>query len=613
MTHMNDKKWNWQQDDWPKFNFDNNLFHDMEFQFIKNSGFFLGMHQYIDADDQLLFTINIMSDEAFESSEIEGELLNRNSLQSSIRRNFGLSTDNKNIKAQEIGIANLMYDLYKDFASPLTHNQLFNWHSMIMGGKDNLQNIGSYRQHAEPMQIISGKLYDPKVHFEAPPSDQVKAEMDRFIEWFNSTKLPALTKASIAHLYFESIHPFEDGNGRIGRAIVEKSLSKSISFPILIALSQAINSNKKTYYNQLEKHSKSNNINEWISYFSKTILDAQINSINLTNFIINKMKFYDKFNNKLNDRQLKVVKRIFDEGIKGFNGGFSASNYIRITNTSRATATRDLNDLVSKNAFIQTGSGKGTRYSLINSENIFANKDLHSIKYESVNHKSFEEKIEEVKEAISIKLPQDPKKEIADITNEIKMLIDAEVQVNIKETHIYLSKSSLESMELSIKNLENSILRAREEIITSLQQCLDKEQIELCDKLIAKENYEDLNITLSGYLNKKQVKGLKIFGMMSENTKGRMATLTGARKHTGNILEKKDEIKRYTQSVVRHKEDISKTKLNLERNAKQSELRKEKINKLMNRLKTLQPTSKMDEKIQDHFGFENNSGGFRMG
>jgi Fic family protein len=356
--------WNWQQKDWPEFVFDSSLFQEMERHFLKNSGFFLGIYQHIDQDSKQSFMIDILSDEALQSSEIEGEILNRESLQSSIRRNFGLSTTQINAKASEIGMAELMFDLHESFAPPLTHDLLFKWHKMLMKGRNDLQNIGGYRKHKEPMQIVSGKWHEPSIHFEAPPSEIIEYEMERFIIWFNNTSLPSLIKASISHLYFESIHPFEDGNGRIGRVIVEKSLSQSINQPILIALSQTINSKRETYYDMLERSNKSNYINDWIKYFAQVILDAQNNSINLTEFIVKKVKFFDKFKSNLNNRQLKVVERVFREGLHGFKGGLSAENYIRITGTSRATATRDLQDLIHQNAFTKTGTGKGTRYQI---------------------------------------------------------------------------------------------------------------------------------------------------------------------------------------------------------------------------------------------------------
>jgi Fic family protein len=194
--------------------------------------------------------------------------------------------------------------------------------------------------------------------------------MNRFITWFNDaapqgkTPLPALVRASIAHLYFVSIHPFEDGNGRIGRAIVEKSLAQSLGKALPLALSQTLCTNRKSYYHALQASNKSNRIDLWIDYFSDVILEAQAQAIRLVEFLIEKAKFYDQFRSQLNERQSKVIERMFGAGLGGFRGGLSAENYIRITGASRATATRDLVNLVQKIALTKSGSGKGTRYQL---------------------------------------------------------------------------------------------------------------------------------------------------------------------------------------------------------------------------------------------------------
>ncbi len=196
--------------------------------------------------------------------------------------------------------------------------------------------------------------------------------MTRFITWFNDTApgaktpLPALTRASIAHLYFVCIHPFEDGNGRIGRAIAEKSLAQNLGQPSLIALAYTIERKPKDYYAALERNNKDNAIAGWMKYFAGTILEAQINTTKRVDFYVAKAKLYEKLRGLLNDRQEKVLARIFREGIDGLKGGLSAKNYISITKTSRATATRDLarHHLVEKGALTKTGELRHTRYRL---------------------------------------------------------------------------------------------------------------------------------------------------------------------------------------------------------------------------------------------------------
>jgi Fic family protein len=309
-----------------------------------------------------------MSTEAINTSEIEGEILDRNSVQSSIRRNFGLATDNRRIPPAEQGIAQMMVDLYRTFNEPLSHSKLFAWHKMLTSGRRDLSDIGRYRTHAEPMRVVSGTVHKPDIHFEAPPSKEMTAQMERFIAWFNASAtdaknpLPALTRAGIAHLYFVCIHPFEDGNGRIGRAVSEIALAQSLGQPTLLALSHTIQSARKDYYRNLELSNKDLGITDWLQYFAQTILDAQKYSQRLIEFLIAKVHFYDRLRGQLNDRQDKAVTRMFVEGLEGFKGGLSAENYISITGTSRATTTRDLQDLVEKGALVRTGERRHTRY-----------------------------------------------------------------------------------------------------------------------------------------------------------------------------------------------------------------------------------------------------------
>ncbi len=364
------KQWNWQQADWPNFHFDSSKLEALEAEFLRKSGEFSGSLRHVTEGDKEQITIEVISEEAVHSSEIEGEILNRESLQSSIRRNFGLATDNRKIPPAEQGISEMMVGLYREFDALMCDELLFRWHLSLMNGRRDLARIGCYRNGSYPMQVVSGPLHDPKVHFEAPPSSDVPAEMKGFVQWFAQTSpkgkkpLPILTRAGIAHLYFVTIHPFEDGNGRIGRAVAEKVISQGLGHAALIALSRTINRGRKTYYEQLERSNKGNEITEWLIYFAQTVLDAQAHSQELVEFLIAKTKFYDRLRGQFNERQDKVIARMIREGPCGFKGGLSAENYIALTSTSRATATRDLQDLVEKQALIRTGTLKSTRYHL---------------------------------------------------------------------------------------------------------------------------------------------------------------------------------------------------------------------------------------------------------
>lgn len=367
-------RWNWQQPDWSEFTFNSAGLESLERRFLLRSGEFIGAFKHVSQDDRDMLKIEMISDEALKTSEIEGEILNRDSVQSSLRRQFGLAGDTRQVSPAEQGIARMMVDLYETFANPLTHQTMFAWHDMIMSGRKDVHMIGGYRTHAEPMQVVSGSIHDPKIHFEAPPSAGMAAEMDAFVAWFNRTApggthpLPYLTRAGMAHLYFVSIHPFEDGNGRIGRALAEKSLAQSLGQPTLIALAFTIERARKAYYEMLERSNKANEITAWLTYFAQTVLEAQSNTLRRLEFYLAKARLYDALRGELNERQEKALTRMFREGIDGFEGGLSAENYVSITKATRATATRDLQDLVKKGALIRTGQLKHTRYHLNISE-----------------------------------------------------------------------------------------------------------------------------------------------------------------------------------------------------------------------------------------------------
>lgn len=302
--------------------------------------------------------------EGLENSKIEGEILDRERLQSSIKLKFGLNSPLKQENNKESGMAKLLCNVYKFFDKPLTHEMLWLWHSWLFTDQPQIEDRGKYRTHVEPMQIISRRYDSHKVFFEAPPSKKIPEEMKVFVNWFNSSSASEsiLGKAAIAHVYFESIHPFEDGNGRIGRVLVEKILSQGVKRPILIAVSKVLEKRKKEYYTALERCNRTLEIGHWVEFFSEVILQAQEESMSLLYFLIEKSKMLTALSGEINQRQEKVLLRMFAEGLSGFKGGLSAENYIAITKTSRATATRDLTDLVQKKALIKTGELRHTRY-----------------------------------------------------------------------------------------------------------------------------------------------------------------------------------------------------------------------------------------------------------
>ena len=362
--------WNWQKPDWPDFSWDQALLRKAEEHFLIGSGMFVGTIKHLDAADQERLTIEAISLEALTTSEIEGEILDRASVQSSVRKQLGVATDDRQVGAAEQGIAEMMVDLYLSFAEPLSDEKLFRWHQMLVKGRKDLKDLGRYRRSDKAMQVVSGAPYAPKVHFEAPPSSRVPEEMKQFLVWFNRTApdgtdpLPALTRAGIAHLYFVSIHPFEDGNGRIGRATSEKALAQCLGQPTLTALAATILIRRSTYYDALETANKDTEVTSWLSWFAGIVIEAQYRTAARVEFLLDKTRLLDRLRGRLNERQEKALLRVLREGPEGFKGGLSAGNYIRITGTSSATATRDLADMVAKGALSRVGERRHVRYHL---------------------------------------------------------------------------------------------------------------------------------------------------------------------------------------------------------------------------------------------------------
>jgi Fic family protein len=367
-------RWNWQDPDWPRFRFRPSLLADREGLFLRQSGVVVGTVRHVPNEERLLLVIEHISTEALKTSEIEGEMLDRDSVQSSLRRQFGLQCESGRSAPAEQGISELLADLYRRWADPLDDATLFRWHGWLLQGRTDLRTVGAYRKHPEPMQVVSGRIGAPKIHFEAPPSSSVAAEMTGFCQWFNATSpvgntpLPALARAGLAHLYFESIHPFEDGNGRIGRAIAEKALAQGAGQPSLTALSLLIQRRRTDYYLQLEAASSSLDVEPWLDWFANLTLAAQAHTLQGLEFLLANMRLWDRLRGQLNTRQEKVLSRLMRAGVDGFIGGLSASKYMALTGSPAATARRDLGHLVELGALRRTGRLKGTRYWLPHSK-----------------------------------------------------------------------------------------------------------------------------------------------------------------------------------------------------------------------------------------------------
>lgn len=362
---------NWQQADWPDFRYDLARLTGNLLAFAEHSGRVGGLLEGLPDGLETEAVLDLMISEAIKSSAIEGEALERDEVMSSIRNHLGLNPTLQPVKsALAAGAGELMVAVRSEFREPLTEQMLFAWHSMLLQGAPHIR-VGAWRFAGDPMQVISGRIDKPKVHFEAPPIANVPGEMARFIDWFNDTApqgsraIPhAPVRAALAHLYFESIHPFDDGNGRIGRAISEKALSQGLERPVVLSLSRTIEASRNAYYEALQSAQRNNEVTPWLIYFVETTLRAQLDAEAQIHFILKKAKFLQRFSGQFNDRQTKVILKMFEAGPDGFTGGMSARKYLSITKSSKATATRDLQHLAQLGALATIGEGRNTRYEL---------------------------------------------------------------------------------------------------------------------------------------------------------------------------------------------------------------------------------------------------------
>jgi Fic family protein len=366
----------WQHPEWPEFRYNLTDLEDIQLVFAEEMGHINGMLKGMPNAVQTEALINTLVAEAIKTSEIEGEFLSRQDVVSSIRNNLGITQKPEPVQDRKAqGAAELMVNARNSYAEPLTEAVLFSWHQTLLKESKTI-NTGAWRKDSAPMQVVSGSIGKEKIHFEAPPSGQVPAEMARFIKWFNATApggakeiSKAPVRSAIAHLYFETIHPFEDGNGRIGRVIAEKALSQTLGRPVMLSLSRKIEAERKKYYQSLETAQKNIDITPWIRYFAQTIVDAQIETRNILDFTLRKTHFLDHFKDLLNERETKVVQKMLETGPDGFEGGMTAKKYMSISKTSKATATRDLQHLAEIQCLVASGGGRSTSYQLTIPEN----------------------------------------------------------------------------------------------------------------------------------------------------------------------------------------------------------------------------------------------------
>lgn len=364
-------KYSWQLDNWPNFTYSIENSSKLLLEYGEKTGYLEGLLKGLGEDLRVETIIELFVQESLKTSEIEGEYLNREDVYSSIKKNLGLTPPKSKVSDKRAkGIAELILIIHKTYNKPLSIEALFHWHRILMQGNTKIK-IGQWRSHDEPMQVVSGRIGKEIVHYEAPPSKMVPNEVKKFISWFNTTapgKKSAIEnpviRSAIAHIYFETIHPFEDGNGRIGRFISEKALSQGLGVPVIISLSNIIEQNQKEYYDALKKAQRTLDWSSWIKYFSKVVLDAQVDAGKQIEFTLKKARFFEEHSGKINKRQLKVINKMFDAGYKGFEGGINAKKYMSITRTSKATATRDLQNLFELGVLNRAGAGRSVHYHL---------------------------------------------------------------------------------------------------------------------------------------------------------------------------------------------------------------------------------------------------------
>jgi Fic family protein len=270
------------------------------------------------------------------------------------------------------GLVTVMDDAIRNHHKPLTHARLFTWHSELFAEGSRRIKIGQYRDHAEAMQIVSGRIGREKVHYEAPPSAQVNREMTRFLKWFKESApngrapVNGLVRAAVAHFWFETIHPFEDGNGRLGRAICDLALAQDCGSDVrLYCLSKQILKQRSEYYERLaEAQLGSGDLSEWAAWFVTVFENACYLSAGIIKKVLYKSHYWREAP-AVNERQRKVLERLLEALPEGFLGGMSAEKYGNLTGASKATATRDLSELLSLGLLAQSGQGRGTRYHLV--------------------------------------------------------------------------------------------------------------------------------------------------------------------------------------------------------------------------------------------------------
>lgn len=323
-------------------------------------------------EQRLVLAAEAWSQDAVATAAIEGERIDLTAVRSSVARRLGVGNqDGPNAPRSVEGLLDIMDDAVRQRQAPLSRERLCAWQAALFPtGYSGMVRIlvGAYREHAEPMQIVSGHAGREKVHYEAPPSDRVPAEMQTFLNWFNATtEHDTLVKAALAHLWFETIHPFEDGNGRLGRVLIDLVLARHLGeVSRMIRTSQRLLDKRRDYYEQLERAQHGElDVTEWVLWFVEQVRVSCEEASQAVDAALGRAMFWMNHQDKeLTTRQRKVVNLLLDAGPKGFEGGMSTRKYESVGNTSRATASRELIELENLGLLRRVGAGRSTRYYL---------------------------------------------------------------------------------------------------------------------------------------------------------------------------------------------------------------------------------------------------------
>lgn len=358
----------WQNKEWPKFRWNEVQVANKLAQVRHEQGRLLGMMGMLGFDVKNTAILDFMTADIMMSSEIEGITLNADDVRSSVAWQLGI--DNVGLPASDRyveGVVEVMFDAVHNCNEIMTQERLFSWHTSLFSHPNALQHItvGRWRESSSPMQVVSGRYGNEKIHYEAPPSSEVPQMMNVFFEWLREEQqMDDILMAAIAHLWFVTIHPFSDGNGRLSRTIMDMLLAKADKTPHrFYSMSAAIARDKKNYYDILEKTQKGNlDITEWMLWFLERFNDAIERAMSLTDNILKKAAFWESHRHvAMNARQTKMVNMLWD----GFEGKLTTGKWAKINKCSSDTALRDIQDLISKGVLVKNeGEGRSTNYKL---------------------------------------------------------------------------------------------------------------------------------------------------------------------------------------------------------------------------------------------------------